>query len=70
MRGARRAPAAVRRETFEPMNKLARYIPAWLACVVAAFLLRSAGLGWPAVMLSALLFVAGATLIVRSSTTP
>jgi hypothetical protein len=54
---------------MRPPNALRRYVPAWLACVAAAFLLHYVGgLSWPAVALSALLFVAGATLIVRSST--
>ena len=53
---------------MRPANALRRYVPAWLACVVAAYLLRHVGgLGWPEVALSALLFAAGATLIVRSA---
>ena len=54
---------------MRPANALRRYVPVWLACVVAAYLLHYAGgLSWPAVALSALLFIAGATLIVRAST--
>ena len=54
---------------MRPANALRRYVPVWLACVVAAYLLRYVGgLNWPAVALSALLFVIGATLVVRSST--